>query len=78
MASMSDPFSSTRLMTVGRIERERDRTLIFSVGDSGNGYRVIASKDIDGVKPGDQIEYEMCGFNFGWFLRVCAGSEKDG
>lgn len=57
-------------MTVDRVVKQDNRTLLYPciTGDDFE-YHVIANKDCS-VQPGDVIEYEPYGFNFGWLVEA--------
>jgi hypothetical protein len=59
-------------MTVGRIESQEDRTILYSspapTYDKWGEYHIIAPRDCS-VKVGDTVKYEPFGFNFGWLAR---------
>lgn len=62
-------FERNKVMRVGRVIREEDRTLLYeSVTPKGAAeYHIIAKKDCE-IKVGDVIEYEPYGLNFGWLI----------
>jgi hypothetical protein len=53
-------------MTVEKVIAESGRKLLYG---SHKGYHIIASKD-EKVRKGDVVEFEPCGVNFGWFVKV--------
>jgi len=54
-----------KFINISRVDDQGDRVLLF--GKSPD-YHIIASPE-DGVQVGDEIEFEPCGWNFGWFVR---------
>lgn len=64
---------TTKKMIVGRVERETDRVLLYKSPQPTNErfgeYHIIAKTNCM-VRPGDTIEYEPCGVNFGWYERT--------
>lgn len=51
-------------MTITRVENEGDRILAYG---NRKHYYIICNRKSD-IKPGDIIEYEPYGGNFGWFV----------
>ena len=60
-----------KALQIRKIIIEEDRILIF--GDDPQ-YHVIADECDEPLFLGDTIEYEPCGFNFGWFIRKKRGA----
>lgn len=58
-------WRSKKFITISRVDDQGDRVLLFG---SNPNYHIIASPK-DGVKAGDEIEFEPYGWNFGWFKR---------
>lgn len=60
-----------KTMVAGRIVEQSDRILIYEKGHESDllPYHVIAEVGTK-VNPGDKVEYEPGGVNFGWFVRV--------
>lgn len=50
-------------MVVEEIVDDGDRKILYG---SKKGYHLIADPNAE-VQIGDTVEYEPCGFNFGWF-----------
>lgn len=66
----------TREMTVGKIDIQHDRTLIFPDNENRISYHVIATKkQSEGLKVGDKILYRPEGVNFGWFVEKIGESK---
>ena len=58
-------------MKVSRVVDDGDRTLLYPEKRDSNpffDYHVIVPKGTE-IKPGDTVEYEPYGFNFGRFVR---------
>jgi hypothetical protein len=68
MAERSDRF------TIARIEDQGDRILLYSADESqpiahrAGEYHIIAPTG-QNFRVGEEIEYQPCGANFGWFVR---------
>jgi hypothetical protein len=64
------------MITVGRIEHEPDSVLLYEEPETRWHFHVIATKEQAAlVRPGDRIEYEPYGVNFGWFKSLVSRRE---
>lgn len=63
--------------TVDHVESDGDRALLCLKVNSRLEYHVISNPDqAKEIKPGDQVRYEPCGVNFGWFVSKVSEEEK--
>lgn len=62
----------TDTLVVVKKEVDEDRILLYGTDP---GYHIIADMNVK-VKVGDTIEYEPCGYNFGWFVKVVSPAKS--
>jgi len=62
-----------KTMVVETVYREEDRTLLYRDAR----YHVIAPRNVE-VKPGDTIQYEPFGVNFGFFIENLGVQKANG
>jgi hypothetical protein len=64
----------TETMIVDEIDIQEDRVIMYAKGEKTSRWRyhIIGKKDLH-IVPGDVIEYEPFGVNFGMFIQKVKG-----
>ena len=69
----------TNTAVVARVVVEEDRTLIYPVQKPsrwGEFHIISSNEKAANIRPGDTVEYEPYGFNFGWLVNASSAATQ--